>query len=487
MSSNRNYVKRGIGYFKRNGLAATAVKALERLDRDKEELPYEPYHADEETIKAQRSHRFNNPYKFSILVPVYETDPELFRQMLDSVGEQTYANWELILADASSDDSRRNIVREFTEEYNSPANEYGSIFDRVKYIKLDDNKGISGNTNEALAHVTGDYTGLLDHDDLLENTALFDIMSAMEQYEENARRSDSITRISAVYTDEDKISSDGQRYFDHNRKRDFDPVLLCTNNYICHFFVADTNLVKSVGGFRSEYDGAQDHDLILRCTEGLRSDQVIHVPKVLYHWRSTKESTSENPESKLYAYDAGKRAVSDRFKRAGINVKVVDSPHLGYYVPVYEKLHRAVASLSTEDIAGMTEESLRAVSEEFIMILSSALRPTDPDYIADMMSCMHLPHVGAVTGRLIGRNRKVESAGFTRDEDGVLKPRFEGLPQYYSGYMHGSVLHQLSDGFSSDCVLLRKEAVEAFYPQITLKDGFDVYFMPKAEFIRKGK
>jgi len=486
MSLGRNYFKRGLSYLKRNGLTYTVIKAFERLDRDAKELEYVPVHADPETLKAQREHIFDHPYKFSILVPVYETDPELFKKMLESVGEQTYGNWELILADASKDSSRKTIVRQFMEEHNAPIKNYGSIFDRVKYLSLNENKGISGNSNEGLKHVTGDYVCLLDHDDVLENTALFDIMTAMDEHEKKARKSESIAKVMAVYTDEDKISEDGTRHFDHHEKRDFDPVLLCSNNYICHFFVADTNLVKSVGGFRSEYDGAQDHDLILRCTEELRRDQVLHIPKVLYHWRSTKASTSENPEAKLYAYDAGKRAVSDHFRRAGINVKVTDSRHLGFFDLEYERLHRSVRSISSETFAGMTEEEVRAVPEEFIMILSATLKPCDADYIADMMSCMHVSSVGAVTGRIIGKNHRVESAGFDIDDTGKPVPRFAGLKRYYSGYLHGSVLHSLSEGFSGDCVLVRKNSVKSFFPNITLKDGFDIYYTPKTEFVRKG-
>ncbi len=485
MSSNRNYLKRGISYLKRNGLQLTALKALERIDRDASEIDYIPYHADSKTIEEQKKRRFDHPYRFSILVPVYETDPLLFRKMLESVGNQTYSNWELILADASFDESRRNIVRDFTEEYNFLVKDYGSIFDKVKYVRINVNRGISENTNIALARATGDYVGLLDHDDVLENTALFDIMSAMEDREKRGMRHDLIEKVMAVYTDEDKISEDGTVYFDLHKKPDFDPVLLCTNNYICHFFVADTNLVKGAGGFRSEYDGAQDHDLILRCTEGLRRDQVLHIPKVLYHWRSTKDSTSENPESKLYAYDAGKRAVSDYFKRAGVDVKVTDSPHLGYYDLDYAYYHHPVRCLTDDDMA--RRQSVDDIGEEFIMVRSPSLIPCDPNYIADMMSVMQLPHVGAVTGKIIGKGQRVESAGFEVAANKAVKPRFANLKRYYSGYMHGAVLHQLSAAFSPDCVLLRKDAISDLSPKITLKEGFDIYYLPGAEFIRKRK
>ncbi len=484
MADNRNYGKRGISYLKRNGIRATLIKAAERLCRDRKESGYEAVHADAETLRLQRAHYFEHPYKISILVPVYETDPGLFAAMLESVGAQTYRNWELILADASPDESRRNIVNDFVNDHLLPAaSGFGSIRDRVRYIKLTENKGIAGNTNEALDAATGDYIALLDHDDLLENTALFDIMSAIEETEQKGRFCEEIARVAALYSDEDKVDEDGTRFFDCHRKPDFDPVLLCTNNYICHLFVVDINIAKSVGGFRSEYDGAQDHDFILRCTEGLERDRVIHVPKVLYHWRSTKGSTSENPDAKLYAYDSGRRAVSDYLKRIGIGAEVSDSAHLGFFTIRYDRLHKTVVSLSPQEYRKMADDPEKIPEEEYILILSDDLMPRDPDYIADMMSCMHIDNVGAVTGKIIGNNRRVESAGFDII-DGKRVARFEGLYAPFSGYMHRADLDQLVGGFSSDCVLIRKSAIESF-KDMTLTNGYNIYYMPRAVFVRR--
>ena len=486
MGSNRHYIKRGISYFKRNGLKSTLTKGVERVITDRDEGSYVRTEAPSETLKAQREHVFSHPYKFSILVPVYETDPVLLREMLDSVGNQTYGNWELVLTDASADDSRRNIVRAFTEEYNLICKDaFGSIYDKVRYEHINGNLGISGNTKEALMRSSGDYVGLLDHDDILENTALFDIMSAIEETESSGRSSERITRVMAVYTDEDKVSEDGTAFFDPNFKPDYDPVLLCTNNYICHFFVADANLAKGVGGFSGAYDGAQDHDFIIRCTEGLKDDQIIHVPKVLYHWRSTPGSTSENPGSKLYAYEAGKRAVTDYLKRKGIPAKISDSAHLGFFTIKYEKLEADVLSVTPEEYQAMAEDPGAFSGHGFIMVLSPSLESTDSGWLEEMLSCMRVGFIGAVTGRIVGRGRKLESAGFDVDADGTMIPRSAGLRRGFSGYMHRAVSDQLVGGFSPDCVLLRTEAVRSFAPLPVLKDGYRVYFKPEAEFTRK--
>ncbi|MBQ6574493.1 MAG: glycosyltransferase, partial [Lachnospiraceae bacterium] len=470
MGTGRRYIKRGISYLKRNGLVNTFNKGVERIKTDREQKGYVPYHASDAEVEEQRNTRCADPKKFSVLVPVYETDPVLFEKMLESVADQTYGNWELILADASRDDSRRNAVRNFTEERNLLCkDEYGTLFDKIRYFKIPDNKGISHNTNEALDRASGDYICLLDHDDILEKTALFDIMASVEN-----------TKALVIYTDEDKINEDGTRYFDINKKPDFDPVLLRTNNYICHFLAVDINLAKSVGGFRSEYDGAQDHDFILRCTEGLPREQILHIPKVLYHWRSTADSTAENPDAKLYAYEAGKRAVTDHLKRIGIEAKVTDSPDLGFFRIGYERYHRPVMRIKTEELDPAKLDS------EFVMVLSSSLMPLNNEYIADMMGCMRRSNVGAVTGKIIGRDKKVESAGFDIDDNGNMVPMFAGLGRHFSGYMHRANLDRLVRGYSNDCVLLRREAVTTSGSWIRLKEGYDIYYTPKAVFSRRG-
>lgn len=487
---SRNYFKRGISYLKRNGIRESFYKAAERISRDREESSYDLIAKnsvpDEQTLKIQREKKFENPYKFSILVPLYETDYKMLSEMLVSVGEQTYTNWELILADASSDDSRRNTVRDFCEDYYLQCSDsFGSIRQKVKYIYLNQNKGIAGNTNEALSNAEGDYVVLLDHDDVLSHTALFDIMwniSEREITRENGQSN--LKKIMAVYTDEDKVNSELTKYFDVHRKPDFDPILLCTNNYICHLFAVDSNIARSVGGFREEYDGAQDHDFILRCLEGLKEDQIIHIPKVLYHWRSTKSSTSENPSAKLYAYRAGKAAVEDYLVRNKIKAEVIDTAHLGFYRIVYDKLHLPVVAISREKFDEMSEEQLSEFSQDFMIIVSDRLKPLNPLYIETMMSCMQHDFVGAVTGKILTGSGKIESAGFDI-ENGESVPRFKGLNGHFSGYLHRANLQMLVGDFSRDLVLLRKEAVVSYKPEIVLRDGYKIYYEPEAGFKRK--
>lgn len=317
---NANIAKT-INYIKRNGLIQTAYAVRERLEERK--LP--PYvfkeleHRDRLT-QIEQAAVFKT--KFSILVPAYETKPIYIRELITSVRRQTYSSWELILADASKTDSVENVAREFADA-------------RIKYIRLTENLGISENTNQGLKGCTGDYIGLLDHDDLLTEDALFLMAKRIAEAEESG------IKLQVLYSDEDKVNTDLTRYFEPNIKPEFNLDLLLSNNYICHFMVLEAGLLKSLG-LRKEYDGAQDHDLVLRASYALKTQYgqgyekyISHIGQVLYHWRCHEESTALNPNSKLYAYDSGRRAVADYLKVAGIDAEVKELPHMGFFYVEY--------------------------------------------------------------------------------------------------------------------------------------------------------
>ena len=259
--------------------------------------------------------------KFSILVPAYRTPPRYLREMIDSVRDQTYPNWELCLADASVDENG-----ERSEEVKAILEEYAAKDERIRYTLLDKNGGISRNTNAAAALAGGDYIGLLDHDDILAPDALFEMACAIGK-----------TGARVLYSDEDKVSMDNVDHFDPNLKPDFSPDLLRSHNYITHFLVIERALFEKTGMFRPEFDGAQDYDLVLRCTEeALKTEPseqkaVVHVPHLLYFWRMHPGSTAENPKSKMYAYEAGRRALEEHLKRIGRSGSVEIADLWGMY------------------------------------------------------------------------------------------------------------------------------------------------------------
>ena len=168
---------------------------------------------------------------------------------------------------------------------------------RILVKDLSENAGIAQNTNAALEMATGDFVALLDHDDLLAPNALYEVAKALEQN----------PKIDVIYTDEDKVNTELTEHFQPHLKPDFNLDLLRSNNYICHFFLARRSIVEKVGGFREEYNGAQDYDFIFRCTDD--ASVIYHIPEILYHWRTHQASTADNPASKMYAFDAIKTKV----------------------------------------------------------------------------------------------------------------------------------------------------------------------------------
>lgn len=255
-----------------------------------------------EEARKQRETIFENKVKFSILVPLYNTPEKFLTDMLDSVKGQTYENWELCLADGS--DHEHAYVGEICKRY-------GADDERMIYHVLDHNYGISGNTNECLKLATGDYIGLFDHDDILHPAALYEYAKAINE-----------TGADYIYCDEITFEGDS---IDHmivlHFKPDFAIDNLRGNNYICHFSAFSRELLDEAGVFRSEYDGSQDHDMILRLTT--RARKVYHVPKALYYWRSHKASVAQDINAKTYAVDAAKRAVHDHILAVyGMDAKV---------------------------------------------------------------------------------------------------------------------------------------------------------------------
>lgn len=252
----------------------------------------------EQELETQKNHVFEHTPKISIVIPLFNTKREFLKDIVDSVLYQSYANWELCLADGSTDASVGEYIR---KNYNDA---------RIVYKKLERNEGIAGNTNAALTMATGDFVVLSDHDDILEKDALYEIVSLYN----------SDPTLDIIYTDEDLTDETGKRFLSPRFKPDYNPDFLCSVNYICHIFAVKKSIMDEVGGFRSEYDGAQDWDLILRCCE--KSEHIGHVPRILYHWRAHQESTAGNIDSKQYAIDAGRKAVSDHFERIGVKAEL---------------------------------------------------------------------------------------------------------------------------------------------------------------------
>ena len=282
------YAKKGIRYWKTQGSAALVGKVAAKVrTASTREIPYQKWIVRHlpgpKELERQRREKFDFQPKISIVIPLYKTQEKYLKELLESIKGQTYSNWELCLSDGSGLDSPlKEVLKEL--EYSDS---------RIKVISSKEPLKIAENTNAAIEIATGDYIVFADHDDILSIDALYECAKCINEN----------PKVDMIYSDEDKVSMDGQTYFEPHFKPDLNVDLLCSVNYFCHLVVVKRQLLEQAGNLNGEYNGAQDYDFVLRCVE--KTDAVYHIPKILYHWRAHMDSTAENPESKRYAFEAG--------------------------------------------------------------------------------------------------------------------------------------------------------------------------------------
>ncbi len=269
-----------------------------------------------EELDRQRNATWETMPLFSIIVPLYRTPEKYLREMIASVIRQTYSNWELCLSDGSGTAAGEEADLERIVE------EYRRSYPNIRYIRSDKALPIPENTNQALALASGEYLVFLDHDDTLSEDALYEAAKAAENGAE------------LLYSDEDKLDIRTGKYFMPHFKPDFNIDLLRSVNYICHLCIIKKELADRIGGFLPEMNGAQDYDYILRAVE--QTEHIVHIPKVLYHWRAHENSTAENPESKRYAFEAGKKALLAHYQRLGLPAVPEDGISPGIYRTRYQ-------------------------------------------------------------------------------------------------------------------------------------------------------
>lgn len=377
-------IAKAFRYLKNYGPKRFWIRLLDRMEP--EEVPYGPWFANHRALPEQLQKQqaeactWKNPPRISIVVPVYETPEVFLKELLDSVKNQSYENWQLCIADGSRTDTVEVLIKQYqTQPLRGKA--------EIRYQHLEENLGIAGNTNAAISLAEGDWIGLLDHDDLLEPDALFEVARAIQEQ----------STADLIYTDEDKISADSREYYEPHLKPDFNLDLLRSNNYITHFCVVRTEIVKQVGGFRSEYDGAQDYDFIFRCTEA--ASKIFHIPKILYHWRIHQDSTAGNPKSKQYAFDAGKRAIEGHLERTYCkDLGLTELPQVemtqneGFYRVNYPVIGVPLVSIIilNKDHTDMLERCIRSVETstytniEIILVENNSTNPDTFQYYKEL-------------------------------------------------------------------------------------------------------
>lgn len=453
-------LKKIAGFLKKYGVSYTIKKIIRKLY-----ILYilGPTKVNRKISKKEREeqemHRFLHPCRFSIVVPLYNTPEHFLRQMLDSVLSQTYQNWQLCLADAS--DMQHAYIQTICEEYARKDS-------RICYRKLDKNYGISENTNVCIEMSDGDYIALFDHDDLLHPSALFEVMKCIEE-----------KKADVIYTDEATFQGRETRLLNVHNKPDFHMENLRANNYICHFTVFQKELLKQTGTFRKEFDGSQDHDLILRLCEA--AGTICHIPKVLYFWRAHKNSVALAIDSKNYAVDAGRRAVQSHLARCGIPAEVtVSEGAMSIYQVTYDCGER-----DASDITVLSEEKYKntgkTISElvqdagGYILLLKEGLLLPEKQDLEQMRMHMAEKEVAAVTGKIVSQRGKILSGGVEIEAGNgqyYVRHLFAGVPVSDSGYMNQLMYASGIPVICNGCMLVRKEHVLA-----ALKQNWNLFDM----------
>lgn len=442
-------IRRAFDYLKRNGAKAALFAAAEHAGSIVKDLRYNAGLSRERTGKeeldAQRKDD-KRGIKISVLVPVYEPQSEYFLQMVRSVLDQTYADFELILSDGSP--AQDLLATKISKEN-----------EKVRYVRGIPGGGISENSNSALSAADGDAVVLLDQDDLLEPDALYRMAAYFDR------------GYDVVYTDEDKYVSGTGRYISPYRKREFNRDLLLSNNYICHLFGVKRELAIKAGGFNKKYDGAQDHDLILRCCDIAGEEKIAHIPRILYHWRIHEGSTAGNPMAKVYAYESGKRAVRDFLKGKGLEAEVLDTAHRGFFRVIYKD------RVPKDGYTLFVDERLVPLTDEYEEILSSYLARDD---------------IGIAGARIIGSNKRIVCSGYEKDPEGRVVSLFAGQDYRLPGYMNTAELVMDTEAVSKHACVVRNELLSCMEGnsyricEKIRKKGYRVVIDPKVVFqIRK--
>ena len=317
LDKTKQNLKKGVVYLKENGFAAFCSKVIKHIGKKDKPVEYSEWikhnFATKEQLDAQKNKKFEYEPLISVVVPLYKTPKVFLTALVQSLKDQSYSNWELVLSDGSGEGSPiADILKEMAAGDS-----------RINVVAADKQYHIAENTNRAIENANGEFIAFADHDDLLAPDALFEVVSALNK--DNS--------LEFIYTDEDKTDGKGKTYFEPQMKPDFNIDLLRTVNYICHLSVIRRELLDKIGYLDPAYDGAQDYDLTLRAIEN--TDKIYHIPRVLYHWRTHADSTAENPESKRYAFEAGRRAIKAHYDRVGIKADVIDGEFPGLYRTKY--------------------------------------------------------------------------------------------------------------------------------------------------------
>lgn len=386
---------------------------------------------------------FHTSLRLSFLIPTYNTRPDLLQALADSLLAQSCPNWEACFYDgASTREDTRAALQALPAQDGRFHVQLGSV-----------NHGIAGNTNAALAMAQGEIVALCDHDDLLAPDAVRCILEAAEN------------GADLIYTDEDKVSEDGTRFFDPHLKADFAPDTLRAGNYICHLTAMTRRLMQRIGGLHPAYDGSQDHDLVLRASE--QAAKIVHIPRILYHWRMLDASFSHQRAAKCV--QAACDAVTDQLHRLSIPAEVRMEAlrvRIRYAVPERRVTAIVVGEGSMPKVEGEIIR-IRSFSEandaaersagKYLLFLEGGMKPLDKDWLTEMLMYAQRPDVGCVGSAILDRQRFYRHAGYAVNVPGGAVSHHAGQWLYGHPYMITDRLVRNVTGVSSSLLLIRRD------------------------------
>jgi glycosyltransferase involved in cell wall biosynthesis len=403
--------------------------------------------AEEAAKLREQSRTFSYRPLLSILMPTFNPNDEFLTAAVESVIAQVYENWELILIDdGSGDSSARALLKNL-----------GRRDARIQ-IGVQEHGGISSALNTGLARARGDWIALLDHDDLLEPDALFRATELMQ----NDREAD------VIYSDEDKIVD--RKLAAPLLKPDWSPEFFRTHDYLGHFVLMRRDLARAE--FRSEFDGAQDYDLLLRISE--KTDRIRHISRVLYHWRRTPESTAHNIRRKPGALEAGQRAIEEHLVRRHENARVTIDWETHLYRVRREVPSEKISIIITEHAAYDAERiraktnfpnfeivaNLKEATGEYVLFLDPDLEPLNENWLSAMGEQLSNPRIGAVGARIVSSDDAIESAGLILSPNGSVGSAFAGYPRNFRGANRQLQAVRNYSAVSASCLLTRREVLE---------------------------
>jgi glycosyltransferase involved in cell wall biosynthesis len=502
LSAVTSKAKKAIAIYKEGGLYGLKIKLFtDTITGNYQEWvkKYDTINEDDRRAMKEGLERFSYKPTISIVMPTYNTGPQYLREAIESVRAQSYPHWELCIADdASTSSATIAVLKSYASE------------PRIKVHYREKNGHISRASNDALKLCTGDYVALLDHDDTITEDALFSIVATLQGDKKPA----------LIYSDEDMITGFGMRYNPHF-KSDWNPYLFTCQNYVCHLTTIKRSLIESLGGFRVGVEGAQDWDLFLRVTDQVTRDEIVHIPQILYHWRSIPQSTASSTGAKPYVLEAQAKAMRDHFERREIKAEVSidhaishlrphfalpqEKPLVSILIPTKDQLHhleRCVESIyaksdyrnfeiiivdngSTEsatlsylaDLERTGRAQVLRVDEPFnysrlnnlgaqrargslLCLMNNDLEVITPGWLSELVSVVLQQGVGITGARLLYPNGLLQHGGVILGIGGVAGHNSKGRRREDPGYFNRAILLQNLSAVTAACLVVRRSVFD---------------------------